>query len=145
MLSLVRYEGFEHPVAFGSRLLTPLAEKLPLASVEGDCLALVWATETYRHYLHGRELKVFTEQENLMWLQTTQFSNRKVERWALRLQELRLQLQPLPGKDNGVADYVLRACATQLHDPEESLLLLAARLEAVPAGSAWPQDPCQAE
>jgi hypothetical protein len=84
-------DGFDHPIAFGSRLLTPAVQHD--ASVEGECLALV-STPTggseVQYFLHGMEwYGVYRpcepEAADLKWLQTTRFSNRKVERWALRL------------------------------------------------------------
>jgi len=46
-------EGREYPVAFASRLMTPAEQNY--APVEGECLALVWATHKFRYYLHGRK------------------------------------------------------------------------------------------
>lgn len=111
-LSQVCEDGKEHPIAFASRLLTPAESKY--ASVEGECLALVWATAKFRYYLYGRKFLVYTDHKNLVWLREKAFNNAKVQRWALRLQEFNFELQHLSGEENVVADCLSRACAAQL-------------------------------
>ena len=105
-------EGREYPVAFASRLMTPAEQNY--APVEGECLALVWATHKFRYYLHGRKFLVHTDHKSLEWLQSTRFDNSKVERWALRLQEFHFDIVYKKGSDNVVADCLSRSCAAQL-------------------------------
>ena len=124
--------GAEFPVAFASRLLTPAEQRY--APLEGECLALVWATHKFRYYLFGREFTVFTDHRSLEWLQQTRFNNPKVERWALRLQEFRFRIVYKEGEKNVVADCLSRACAAQLQGFPVSV---APGLLKV--GAAWPE------
>jgi len=105
-------EGREYPIAFASRLLTPAEQRY--APLEGECLALVWATHKFRYYLHGRQFLVHTDHKSLEWLQSTRFDNNKVERWALRLQEFAFDVVYKPGEENVVADCLSRFCGLQL-------------------------------
>jgi hypothetical protein len=51
--------GDEHPVAFASRALT--AAKRNYGATEGECLAVKWAVEKFRYYLHGRHFTLRTD------------------------------------------------------------------------------------
>ena len=77
--------GLEHPVAFASRALT--AADRNYAPTEGECLAVKWAVDKYRYYLHGRKFRLRVDHQALVWLDSARFSNSKLERWALALQE----------------------------------------------------------
>jgi transposase InsO family protein len=125
--------GAEYPVAFASRLLTPTEQRY--APLEGECLALVWATHKYRYYLHGRRFKVYTDHKSLEWLQRTRFDNNKVERWALRLQEFNFEIVYKQGEQNVVADCLSRACAAQLLPEVEAGMFGGVRLAVQ---STWP-------
>jgi hypothetical protein len=67
---------------------------------EGECLALVWATQKFRQFLHGKRFTVRTDHAVPKWLATARFENSKLERWALRLQEFDFEVEYLPGEQN---------------------------------------------
>lgn len=96
----------EHPIAFASRALTA-AEK-NYAPTEGECLALLWAVTKFRLYLHGHPFTAVTDHHALQWLQKARFTNAKLERWALRLQEFSYTVKYRRGVDNVVADCLSR-------------------------------------
>ena len=73
-------------IAYASRSLTSAESNY--APTEGECLALVWATRNSRQFLHGSDFKLRTDHAALPWLATARFENSKLERWAMRLQEL---------------------------------------------------------
>jgi RNase H-like domain found in reverse transcriptase/Reverse transcriptase (RNA-dependent DNA polymerase)/Integrase zinc binding domain/PHD-finger len=121
-------EGREYPVHFASRLLTPAEQRY--APLEGECLALVWATHKFRYYLHGRRFQVFTDHKSLEWLQQTRFENAKVERWALRLQEFQFDIAHVAGEKNVVADCLSRFCALQLRGVSWDVVCMASHWPA---------------
>ena len=98
----------EHPIAYASRLLN--AAERNYAPTEGECLALVWAVEKFRYYLHGHHFTVNTDHKALEWLNTARFTNSKLERWAMKLQEFDYKVQYIKGETNVVADYLSRGC-----------------------------------
>jgi hypothetical protein len=101
--------GLEHPVAFASRALT--ATERNYAPTEGECLAVKWAVEKYRYYLHERKFQLRVDHQALVWLDSARFSNSKLERWALALQEYDYTVEYIKGETNVVADHLSRSCA----------------------------------
>ena len=85
VLSQIDMEGHEHPVSFASRSCNP-AEKI-YGSCEGECLAVVWATQHFREYLFGTPFTLITDHEPLKWLMQTNKTTGKLARWSLLLQE----------------------------------------------------------
>lgn len=99
----------EHPIAFASRALT--AAERNYAPTEGECLAVKWAVDKHRYYLHGRRFKLRVDHQALVWLDSARFSNSKLERWALALQEYDNSVEYIKGETNVVADHLSRACS----------------------------------
>lgn len=102
-------EQAEHPIAFASRTLNPAEQNY--APTEGECLAVVWAVDKFRHYLHGQHFILRTDHKALTWLNQARFANSKLERWALKLQEHTFDVEYVKGPDNVVADCLSRCCA----------------------------------
>ena len=75
--------GVEHPVAFASRRLLAAESKWHIR--EKEALGIVWALETFRHYLLGSQFSVRTDHSSLQWLREAKTG--RLCRWALRLAE----------------------------------------------------------
>jgi RNase H-like domain found in reverse transcriptase len=84
------HTGFDHPIAYKSRLLSS-AEEI-CAPTGGECLALIWAIQKFRVYLDGRHFVVYTDHHALQWLNTRRHENSKLERWSLKLQEFDIEV-----------------------------------------------------
>jgi hypothetical protein len=125
--------GEEHPNASASRTLT--AAERNYAATEGECLAVKWATEKFFCYLHGRRFKLRTDHAALQWLDSARFTNAKLERWALHLQEFDFEVEYIKGSTNVVADYLSREGAVPV-TPEGS-----DQVEHVPLVSLVVSDP----
>lgn len=65
-LSQVDEHRDEHPVAFASRKLLPREHNY--ATVEKECLAIVWAVQFFRVYLYGQPCSVQSDHQPLSWL-----------------------------------------------------------------------------
>jgi len=99
-------QEFEHPVIFASRKL--LDRERRLASVEKECLGLVWAVDHFRHYLYGRHFQVEVDSNPLVWLSQCKEKNAKLMRWSLKLQEYSMDIVHKPGKEHVNVDCLSR-------------------------------------
>ena len=113
VLSQISDDDLEHPVAYACRVLT--SPERNYAPTEGECLALVWAVKKFRPYLHGKRFTVFTDHSALQRLNRARFTNSKLERWALCLQEHSFQILYKKGVENTVADCLSRPSGQPEH------------------------------
>ncbi|XP_064389549.1 uncharacterized protein LOC135337548 [Halichondria panicea] len=100
-------EGQENPIAFASRKLQPRERNY--ATIEKECLAVVWALKIFYTYLYGRKIEVQTDHQPLAWLHKMQNANARLTRWALAIQPYQLEITHRRGVSNGNADGLSRA------------------------------------
>lgn len=125
---LQQYEdGKERPIAYASRSLRPNEKKW--AATELEAFAVVWALETFRHYVEGSPLLIRTDHSPLLWLRNNAAKSHRLERWVLRLQDFAFELQHRSGKANIVADALSRA-PLPLEDENQHELMLRNSLVA---------------
>ena len=106
ILCQVDNEEQEHPVVFASRKLQP--REIKLSTTEKECLAIVWAVETFRYYLFGRKFILQTDHNPLVWLNQVKNKNRKLLRWSLTLQEYEIEVEHKCGKKHVNVDALSR-------------------------------------
>jgi len=106
VLEQIGPDGKEHPIAYASRGLKP-AEK-NYATIELECLALVYGTTKFRTYLWGNKIMVYTDHNPLQYLKNHQDTSSRLMRWALKLQEYDIIINYRRGKANGNADALFR-------------------------------------
>ena len=94
------------PIAYASRKL--LDREVNYATIEKECLAIVWAVQKFRVYLYGKEFILQTDQKPLSYLFTMRNSNGRLMRWALALQCYSFSIEYIKGKDNVGADLLSR-------------------------------------
>ena len=78
---------------------------------EKECLAIVWATRKFRHYLVGTTFTLETDHKPLEWLESHKQSHARsqcLERWSLELRAYDFRIMYRPGKDNLCADSLSR-------------------------------------
>ena len=79
---------------------------------ELELLAVVWALEHFKHYLHGQELKLLTDHQALLSALIGVRGNKTYQSRLTRWVDMRLPfnftIENVPGKDMGFADYLSR-------------------------------------
>ena len=100
------FEGREFPVAFASKKLLP--RECRYATIEKECLAIVWAVKHFEFYLYGRYFEVHTDHKPLLFLLEKRSTSRRLLRWAMVLQQYRFKVVAVPGKTHWAADWCSR-------------------------------------
>lgn len=104
------------PVCYASRSLNDHEKNYSVTDKE--FLAIVWAVGYFRPYLWGNRFKIITDHLPIKYLNKRytgkEFSQRN-QRWMLKLQEYKFDIEYLKGKENKVADFLSR-----IPDPRDS-------------------------
>lgn len=104
---LLQCEGDQKlPVAYASRKLED--SESVYATVEKECLAIVWAIQKFQKYLYEQEFVLETDHSPLVYLNKSKVTNARLMCWALSLQPYRFRIEAIKEKDNVGADYLSR-------------------------------------
>ena len=117
MLSQIDDNGVDCPIAFASRKLLPAETRYP--TTEKEALALVYATQQFRHYILGSEITLLSDHKPLLGLRTSPRLNARMQRWVIWLEQFNFNVEYVPGKTQVVADALSRAVSdfdTQFDD-----------------------------
>ena len=95
------------PVHYISRKLLPAERNY--ATVERECLAIVWAIDKLKFYLYGKQFIIETDHMPLQYLKTLKGKNDRLVRWALALQPYCYRVVYIKGSDNHGADLLSRS------------------------------------
>ena len=104
-LSVVR-DGKELPAIFYSRKLTGAETRY--TATELECLAVVECVRQFEVHLDGHHFSLQTDHKALESLHRSKLQNKRLARWAMRLQGFDFSIQYRPGKANGNADGLSR-------------------------------------
>ena len=125
-----RENGKPHVVYYASKTLNEAQRNY--TTTEKELLAVVYALDTFRAYLVGSDIVIFTDHSALKYLLTKQNAKARLIRWVLMLQDFNLQIKDKKGVENVMADHLSRL--TIAHDthsppindefPQESLMQL---------------------
>ena len=99
-------EGTKMPIAYASRKL--LDRERNYATIEQECLGIVWALDKFKNYLYGKEFILQTDQQPLSYLRNMRNSNGRLMRWAHALQGYSYRIDYIKGSDNIGADLLSR-------------------------------------
>ena len=98
--------GRMKPVAFCSRMLTPADQRY--VHIEKECLATVWACETFDRFLYGlAEFKMLPCHKPLVPLINAIYIDKtplRYQQLLMRLMRFKAKVKYAPGKDLVVAD-----------------------------------------
>jgi transposase InsO family protein len=107
MLSQLDDDGVDCPIAFASRKLNPAETRY--ATIEKEALALVFATQQFRHYIYGSPIVMLSDHKPLLGLRTSTKLNARLQRWVLWLEQFNFDIEYIPGPKQIVADALSRA------------------------------------
>ena len=93
ILMQIDSEGRERVLAYASRLTFDNEKKWSASELEAG--AIIWALEKFRPYVIDVPLKCRTDHASLKWIR--QSSTGRLVRWALKLDEYDITLEPRPG------------------------------------------------
>ena len=106
VLSQADSEGKDHPVAYASRKLHQREQNY--ATIEKECLAIVWALKIFHTYLYGQNFLIETDHQPLTWLHRMKNANARLTRWSLAIQPYSFRVTHRRGLNNGNADSLSR-------------------------------------
>ena len=93
---------FERVVAYDSRQFKNRERNYPTHDME--LAAIVFALKIWRHYLYGKQFKVFLNHKGLNHIFTQQDLNMRQRGWMEYMEDYDFTLHYHPGKENVVAD-----------------------------------------
>ena len=100
--------GRERVISFASRPLTKA--EVNYSTTEKECLAVVWSTEYFRHYLLGaEEFIVRSDHDPLRYLRSVPCPRGRLARWIGLLEQYSYKMCYVPGKDIPHADALSRS------------------------------------
>jgi len=95
-----------HPIAFESRKLNSAEQNY--SPTELEMLAVVHCIKTWRCYIEGKEVHVFTDHKPNTTFISNPMANRRQARWTDELQGYNIEWHYKPGSQNCVADALSR-------------------------------------
>ena len=103
--------GVLHPVSYHFAKLKK--HQKGYSTIEKECLAIVSAIKKFECYLpqNSTPVHVYTDHNPLAFINKMRNNNQRILRWALSLQEYRLQVQHIKGVENRIADTLSRDLA----------------------------------
>ena len=100
-------DGVEVAIAYASRQLKPSEENY--ATIQKECLAIVWAIKYFHHYLFGQpHFTVVTDHCPLQWIKTMKTKNQMIQRCICEIQGYSFNVKHRAGTTNGNADALSR-------------------------------------
>lgn len=105
--ALIQIHGdLEVPVCFVSRTLKNT--ELKYTTTEKEMLSIVYSIGKLKYYLMGNKFIIQTDHSALTFLMRTKFTNNRIYRWALLIQDYDFEIMHIKGKDNIIADALSR-------------------------------------
>ncbi|KAL8619623.1 hypothetical protein ACOMHN_019678 [Nucella lapillus] len=110
---LQEYDGQKFPVKYASRKLSKCEQGY--ATVETECLAVVWGVQKFQKYLYGNQFTIETDHQPLTFLQEARLKNSRVLRWAMALQPYRASGANLRGSELKTVAAQQTQCRQSIH------------------------------
>lgn len=92
---LQQHEDEKRVVAYAAPSLLDYEKRWSATGIEAA--ALIWALETFGLYIEGVKVTIRANRARLEYIKFKTNKCKRLERWALRMQEFHLTIQPPPG------------------------------------------------
>lgn len=86
--------------------------------IEREAYAIVYALQKLHYYLNGAQFTIKTDHKLLKYLFKADWTNKKIQQWALKITGYNCTIEYLSGKDNTCADLLSRI-PNQLEEESE--------------------------
>jgi hypothetical protein len=116
-------EGRERVIYYASRALNSAERNY--ATVERELLAVLYATDKFRYYLHSNPIPfvVYTDHRPLTYLKNFNTNSSRLTRWRLKLAELGpFEIRYKKGSANGAADGLSRSTREEKSEKSEDFI-----------------------
>ena len=123
---LQEHEGILHPISYVSKNLSETQRNY--SATKREFLALVFALEQFRHLILQYKVEVYTDHRPLLGILYKKTKDPCMNRWSLLVQEYKIILHYLPGKENIFSDVLSRLtdvtsqCETLTNEFEDKLI-----------------------
>ena len=107
VLSQIRDDGKDHPIAFFSKALNKAERKWD--ACEQELYAILSSVKHFRHYLLNTKFKIRTDNKACTYILKKAELSPRLARWAVQLADYDYEIEHTPGKHNSVADALSRA------------------------------------
>lgn len=98
--------GEDRAISYASRAMSAAERNYNVTKKE--LLAIMYAIETFRPYIYGRNFTLVTDHQPLAWLKSTKSPGEHLRRWVDRLEEYNYTVVHRSGKSNSNADALSR-------------------------------------
>lgn len=105
-LSQLNDRGEEEVITFISRTLK--GAEIRYFTTEKELLAIIWALKKFSTYLRGARTIIRTDHQALTFMHTCKFTNNRITRWILSIQDYDIEVEHIKGSQNIVADVLSR-------------------------------------
>ena len=105
--------GRENVVPYASRT----EREAKFSTTVKECLAIIWATHKYEHYLEGYEFTVVKDHLSLKWLMKLDNAKGRLGRWLMTLQQYKFIVEYRKGSQNVVPDALSRDPVAPADEP----------------------------
>ena len=101
-------KGIDHPISYVSHKFN--ASQRNYSTSEKEALALVFALQHFDFYVNPAQfpIQVYTDHNPLVFVNKVRNKNQHLWRWSLALQSYDLDIHHIAGRDNVLADALLR-------------------------------------
>ena len=104
---LQNFNNAMHPIAYSSRALTNAEKNYTISEL--DALAIIYGLTRFRHFILGLPVRIITDHHALCFLKHTDYTNKRLTRWSIKLQEFDYTIRYKNGKAHTDADCLSRS------------------------------------